>query len=164
MARSRTNRAFAKLNKSLNIIAGILAQDEELRELIYYPADSFDESLEVVSKKEVMEKCTSIVVEYPDFMEAIGAYLVIGIPETHVNEKNDKFTDIVLTIDIMIHETSEKFGCGLRAFEIKNIIDYLLNGVSITGMGNLKLTDSFYQVYTPDVRGYTIIFKNRDMN
>ncbi|KFZ25899.1 MAG: hypothetical protein KQ78_01855 [Candidatus Izimaplasma bacterium HR2] len=162
--RSRTNRAIAKINKSLNIIAGILAQNEELRQFLFYPADSFDDSLELIDRKTVMEKCTDIVVNYPDRMEAIGAFLVIGVPEMHVNEKNSKFMDIVLTIDVMIHENSEKFGVGLRVFEITDLIDYLLNETDIQGIGKLKLTDLFFQVYTPGVRGYTMVFHNRDMN
>lgn len=161
--RSKNNRALAKLNKSLNIIAGILAQDEELRELLYYPANSFDELLEVVTKKQVMEKCTSIVAKYPDYMEAIGGFLVIGVPEFHINKGNEAYIDIVLTIDILIHENSENYGVGLRALEISDTIDYLLNLTDIQGIGKLKLTDGFYQAYTPVVKGYTMVFSNRDM-
>lgn len=161
--RSRTNRALAKLNSSLNAISMLLASDEELRELLFYPTENYDDSLELVSKKEVMEKCTSLVAGYPDYMEDIGAYLVIGIPEFHMNEENSAYMDIVLTIDILIDEGNENYGVGLRVNEIMALIDYLLNQADINGIGLLKLTDGFFQTYTPKVKGYTMIFKNRDM-
>ena len=161
--RSITNRAMAKLNKSLNIISGILAVNEELRKLLYYPNDTFDDSLELVDKKETMKKCIDIVAHYPSYMESIGGFLVIGVPEAHANEENPAYMDIILTIDVLIEENSEKFGVGLRALEIIDLLDYLLNGTDIQGIGLLKLTDINYQVYTPTVKGYTVVFSNRDM-
>jgi len=164
MERSRTNRAVYKMNASLNKIARILADDEELRKLLFYPSDTLDDNLVDVTKTEVINKCTDIVANYPDSMESIGGFLVIGIPEGHRNKNNPKYFDIVLTIDIMVHEGSEKFGVGLKALEIFNLIDYLLTETDIQGIGLLKLKDFFYQVYTPTVKGYTIVFTNRDMN
>jgi len=157
-------RATAKMNKSLNTIAGMLAQDEDLRQLLFYPGDTYDETLGIVTKKEVFDKCIDIVAKYPDYMESIGAFLVVGIPEFHTNASNSSYMDVVITIDVMIHEDSEKFGIGLRALEIVAVIDYLLNEKDIQGIGRLKLKDGFFQPYTPIVKGYTMVFSNRDMN
>jgi len=38
------------------------------------------------------------------------------------------------------------------------------DGTDVGGIGVLKLKDAVYQVYTPVVKGYTLIFTNRDMN
>lgn len=91
--------------------------------------------------------------------EDVKSYIIISYDNFIPNENNNYYRDCIVMIDILCHiDTWELGNYQLRPIKIMGIIDGLLNGAKLSGIGTLDFIGANELVLNEEMSGYCLMF------
>lgn len=90
--------------------------------------------------------------------EEVKSYIIISF-DNFIQSDNPQYRDCTVHIDIICH--TEYWDLGnyqLRPIKILGIIDGILNGARLSGIGTLQFAGAEEVVYSEDLAGYTAMY------
>ena len=91
--------------------------------------------------------------------EEVKSYLILSLDNFVPNETNPEFRDCTVSFDIVCHTDYWDIGnYRLRPIKIAGIIDGILNGSKLTGIGEFQFMGCNELILNEDLSGYTLMF------
>lgn len=92
--------------------------------------------------------------------EEVKSYLILSLDNFTPNETNPKFRDCTVSFDIICHTDYWDIGnYRLRPIKIAGIIDGILNGSKLTGIGEFLFMGCNELILNEELSGYTLMFR-----
>ena len=91
--------------------------------------------------------------------EEVKSYLILSLDNFVPNQTNPEFRDCTVSFDIICHTDYWDIGnYRLRPIKIAGIIDGILNGSKLTGIGEFQFMGCNELILNEDLSGYTLMF------
>lgn len=95
-----------------------------------------------------------------DEHEEVKSYLILSLDNFTPNETNPEFRDCTVSFDIICHTDYWDIGnYRLRPIKIAGIIDGILNGSKLTGIGEFLFMGCNELILNEELSGYTLMFR-----
>ena len=92
--------------------------------------------------------------------EEVKSYLILSLDNFTPNETNPEFRDCTVSFDIICHTDYWDIGnYRLRPIKIAGIIDGILNGSKLTGIGEFLFMGCNELILNEELSGYTLMFR-----
>ena len=92
--------------------------------------------------------------------EEVKSYLILSLDNFTPNESNPEFRDCTVSFDIICHTDYWDIGnYRLRPIKIAGIIDGILNGSKLTGIGEFLFMGCNELILNEELSGYTLMFR-----
>lgn len=92
--------------------------------------------------------------------EEVKSYLIISLDDFFPNETNPEFRDCTVSFDIICHTDYWDIGnYRMRPLKIAGIIDGILNGNKLTGIGEFLFMGCSELILNEELAGYTLMFR-----
>ena len=92
--------------------------------------------------------------------EEVKSYLILSLDNFTPNETNPEFRDCTVSFDIICHTDYWDVGnYRLRPIKIAGIIDGILNGSKLTGIGEFLFMGCNELILNEELSGYTLMFR-----
>ena len=92
--------------------------------------------------------------------EEVKSYLILSLDNFTPNESNPEFRDCTVSFDIICHTDYWDIGnYRLRPIKIAGIIDGILNGSKLTGIGEFLFMGCNELILNEELSGYTLMYQ-----
>ena len=92
--------------------------------------------------------------------EEVKSYLILSLDNFTPNATNPEFRDCTVSFDIICHTDYWDIGnYRLRPIKIAGIIDGILNGSKLTGIGEFLFMGCNELILNEELSGYTLMFR-----
>lgn len=152
--------SFLSLDKDMSIIVDLFLKNERLKKLLYYTTNDCLERPPLTDEEtySMFGKQIKIVPKlYVD--GSVLNYIIISF-DNFVESGNPEFRDNIVEFDIICHFDQWNLkDFQLRPYKIAAEIDSMLNGKSLTGIGELHFLGGNQMILTDEFAGLCLMYQ-----
>lgn len=155
--------SFLALEKDMEILVGLMIQNERLKKLLYYttsdclmkPNLTEEETYDLFKNKKMIRMVPKIKID-----GSVKNYIVINFDDFVTNPQNPEFRNNLIKIDIVCHYSQwELKDFQLRPYRIAAEIDSMLNHKRLTGIGDVEFLAAKRITLTNEFIGLCLIYE-----
>lgn len=92
--------------------------------------------------------------------EDVKSYIILSFDNFTPNFSSSKYRDCTISFDIICHTDYWDIGnYRIRPLKIAGVIDGILNGTKLTGLGQFEMVGCNQLLLNEDLTGYTLLFR-----